>query len=33
LNAIDHAVNEGRFELADYLVRWATKHGIAIGDE
>jgi ankyrin repeat protein len=30
---IDAAVNEGHFDTADVLVKWAEKHGVQIGEQ
>lgn len=33
LTPVDHCVENGHFTLADYLVKWAEKHGVLIGEQ
>ena len=30
---VERCVEEGHFDLADYLVKWAERHGVRMGDE
>ena len=30
---VERCVEEGHFELADFLVKWAERHGVRMGDE
>ena len=33
LTPIDHCVENGHFSLADYLVKWAERNGVLIGEQ
>ena len=33
LTPVDHCVENGHFTLADYLVKWADKNGVRLGEQ